>query len=206
MKRLSFASLLLFALVTSSVSADPRPLSDEQLDQITAGTAGDRKHTTSATGGNIIAGEATATITGESTISLQDNAQIGARALSLVSSADSAVANGVNLWDGAVQDLNVGSEINVLQSNELFQDSTSPYARLEGYERDEGTLRDVQVWADSTAPVQTIDFGLQLDIDGIGSFDGRGEIPAAVIPGAKIPGSFGNVVGFAGELGIGLLL
>ncbi len=202
MKLLSRLLLMLFALATSSVAADPRTLSDQQMDQITAGTAGEHTLPTAATGGNIISGEAHASIAGESTISLLDNAQTGASALSLVSSADSAVASGVNLWDGTVQTLNVGSEINVLQSNELAQNSASPYAWLHGYDREEGTLRDVSTYADSTAEVQKIEFGLQLDIDGIGTFNGAGEVPAAVIPGAKIPGTYGNVVGFAGELGI----
>ena len=195
-------SLTLFALVSSTVSADPRPLTDDQLDQITAGTAGDHEPSIAATGGNVIAGEATASIAGQATINIEDNAQTGARGLSLVNSADAAVASGVNLWDGAVNDVIVGSGINVLQSNELLQDSRSPFATLFGYKRGEGSLRDVTTWGDSTAPVQLIEFGLQLDIDGVGSFDGRGEIPAAVIPSAKIPGSYGNVVGFAGDLGI----
>ena len=125
MKRYPIAFLMLLALVTSSVSADPQHLSDLELDQITAGTAGEHKDPTSTTGGSITAGEANTTIAGDATVILQDGAQSGARALTLLTSADSAVANGLNLWDGAVQELSIGPGINVLQSNELLQDASS---------------------------------------------------------------------------------
>jgi len=203
MKTLSSAAFPLMLLLACNVFAGPQVLSDEQMDDITAGTTGHYDNPAEATtGGTLTADQSSTTLANEALVNLSENSQIDARAISLVSAADGLSANAVNLWNGATSNLNSDSSINVVQSNDLTQVVSSKYAHLFDYRRKHGTVRDVHTWADSTAPVQNIEFGLQIDVPGVGSLDGRAEVPAAVIPGAKIPGSFGNVVGFAGEIGI----
>jgi len=198
-----YNSILTLAFLFTSVAlAEPKVLSDDQMDKITAGTSGGDTPTEVATGGTLTANQSATNLVTDAFVNVQENSQNGARAINLVNAADGLSASGVNLWNGATTNLAVESTTDVLQSNELSQVVTAKFANLPGYYREEGSLRDVHTWADSTAPVQKIDFGLELDIPGIGSFEAGAEVPAAVIPGAKIPGAFGNSVGFAGEFGL----
>ena len=196
-----FALSLLCSLFCFSAAAAPVTLTDLQMDKVTAGTLGESLR--SATGGGaIVANESTATVTSAASVNLQDNVQINARALSLTTTAKGSVASGLNVWDGALQDGIRGSSIDVTQLNDLSQFESPVRARLLDYERDLEVLRDARTWADSTAPAQTIKVFLKLDIPSLGTVEGRGEVPASVIPTSKIPGTYGNVVGYAGTLGV----
>src|SRR5262245_37363315 len=73
----------------------PRPLTDRDLDTITAGSA-----SADNTGGVIVAGSSEATINVTGALSVDGTAQQDSRALNLVNSSDSAVANAANVWDG----------------------------------------------------------------------------------------------------------
>jgi hypothetical protein len=189
-------------LFTSAALADPKVLSDDQMDRITAGTSGGDTPAEVATGGTLTANQSDTSLVTDAAVNAGENSQVGARAINLVNAADGLSASGVNLWNGATTNLAVETSTDVLQSNELSQMAAPKFANLPGYYREKGSLRDVHTWADSTAPVQKIDFGLELDIPGIGSFQAGAEVPVSVIPGAKIPGAFGNSVGFAGEFGL----
>jgi hypothetical protein len=85
-------------LSVSLVQAEPVSLGDSALDQVTAGT-GTNHSNSSGSGGAIIGNSSEATITQTGGVTLEGEAQRGAKALNLVNSAESTVANGVNIWD-----------------------------------------------------------------------------------------------------------
>ncbi len=90
MKRLLIsATLLLLACGTALASGKGQPLADNQLDEISAGSA-------IAIGHN-----STAQNTTTATVKLGDNALKGATAVNMVNAADSTVANGVNVAFGS---------------------------------------------------------------------------------------------------------
>jgi hypothetical protein len=84
-------------LSVSLVQAEPVSLGDSALDQVTAGTS--TNHSSSGSGGAIIGNSSIATISQTGGVTLEGEAQQGAKALNLVNSAESTVANGVNIWD-----------------------------------------------------------------------------------------------------------
>src|SRR5262245_62506222 len=103
-KALSIATA--FLLTASMASAGqgpgakkPRPLTDRDLDTITAGSASAEN-----TGGVIVAGSSEATVNVTGALSVGESAQMDSRALNLVNSSDSAVANAANVWDGRLPD------------------------------------------------------------------------------------------------------
>lgn len=126
---------VLFCLLvgTSLAYAGPVPLSDSVLDSVTAGTA-----EAGGSGGAIIGNSSEATINQTGGVSLEGEVQAGAKALNLVNSAESTVANGVNVWQGsdatsAGQD-SPGFVVN--QSNEIAQEQRRS-ASMPSYSRPE---------------------------------------------------------------------
>ncbi len=157
-----YNSILTLAFLFTSVAlAEPEVLSDEQMDRITAGTNGGDTPTEVATGGTLTANQSDTSLVIDASVNAGENSQNGARAINLVNAADGLSASGVNLWNGATTNLAVETSTDVLQTNELSQIATPKFASLPGYYREKGSLRDVHTWADSTAPVQKIDFGLE---------------------------------------------
>ena len=97
--RILCALIGLFVLIASRPAvAGQRILTDNQLDAITAGNTEGSRPGGGAIGGN----SSTATLSFKGTVHLEGNAQADARALNLVNSSESAIANGVNVWDGRV--------------------------------------------------------------------------------------------------------
>ena len=101
--------------------AKQKALTDAQLDSITAGnTEGSRPG-----GGAIVGNSSTATLSFKGAVELEGDAQADARALNLVNSSESAIANGVNVWDGQVTgdaQFSDGANFAVEQFNRVSQD------------------------------------------------------------------------------------
>jgi len=103
--------------------AAPIMLGDGQLDHITAGATDYSALDPSAGGGAIVGNGAKANLTLGGDVEVRGSAQTGATALNLTNSSDSAVANGVNIWDGRTSGL-AGAEsanLSVNQVNEIAQ-------------------------------------------------------------------------------------
>ena len=131
----------------------PRPLNDRALDTITAGSA-----SVSNSGGAIVANSSDATISEKGAINVSGNAQQDSRALNMVNSIDSAVANAVNVWDGKLDTAPAaagaaavtpqaqppnGIELNVTQGNNVSQDMTRS-ASLPLYIRKEANIDETE--------------------------------------------------------------
>jgi hypothetical protein len=118
----------------SSVSAQPVALNDRLLNKVTAGT-----DSTVGSGGAIIGNSSEATINQTGGVDLSGEVQALASALNLVNSAESTVANGVNIWDGgAITSGLEGNGAGVLlnQSNEISQEQRRS-ASMPNYSRPE---------------------------------------------------------------------
>ena len=129
-----FSAALLCLLAGSSLAyAGPVPLNDRALDTVTAGTA-----EASGSGGAIIGNSSVATINQTGGVSLEGQAQADAKALNLVNSAESTVANGVNVWQGN-EATSAGLDspgFMVNQSNEVSQEQRRS-ASMPNYSRPE---------------------------------------------------------------------
>lgn len=127
--------LILGALLLSVSLAQAAPVSlgDSVLDQVTAGT-----DSTSGSGGAIIGNSSEATINQTGGVILEGEAQSGAKGLNLVNSAESTVANGVNIWEvnGAEPGVDNG-QMEVEQSNIINQEQRRS-ASMPNYSRPEG--------------------------------------------------------------------
>ncbi|MBE9528806.1 MAG: hypothetical protein IME99_06170 [Proteobacteria bacterium] len=136
--RFGKTSLVLGALLLSAslASAGPVSLGDSALDQVTAGT--DASHSSSGSGGAIIGNSSEATISQTGGVTLEGEAQSGAKGLNLVNSAESTVANGINIWEvnGAEPGVNDG-QAGIEQSNIINQEQRRS-ASMPNYSRPEG--------------------------------------------------------------------
>jgi hypothetical protein len=127
--------LILGALLlsVSLAQAGPVSLGDSVLDQVTAGT-----DSTSGSGGAIIGNSSEATISQTGGVTLEGEAQSGAKGLNLVNSAESTVANGINIWevngtDPGVNDGQAGIEQSNIINQEQRRSASMPnYSRPEG--------------------------------------------------------------------------
>lgn len=126
-----FLSILL--LVAAQIHAGPIALSDQALDSVAAGAVDN-----SGSGGAIIGNSSNATITQSGGVSLEGDAQKESKALNLVNSAESTVANGVNVWQGSgATSTSIGTPaFAVNQSNNITQEQRRS-ASMPGYSRPE---------------------------------------------------------------------
>jgi hypothetical protein len=130
------ALVLLFAFAAQMIAAEkPRRLADRELDAITAGNEPEND-ATEAAGGVIVANNSEAILNNSGSVELGDGAQQETRALNLVNSASSGVANGVNVWDGRLEAGSAEAELDVDQSNQIFQ-TEGRTASLPSYSRPE---------------------------------------------------------------------
>jgi hypothetical protein len=109
----------------------PYRLTSRQLDYITAGHT-DSSGSSPQSGGVIVASGSQATITNEGSVSLSGGSQQGAKGLNIVDSVGSQVANGVNVWDGQVNDQTTDTTFTVNQKNSILQNQVQA-ATLQGY-------------------------------------------------------------------------
>lgn len=132
-KPLLFLCVLL--LIVPLAQAAPVTLNDGALDAVTAGT---HDASSSGSGGAIVGNSSEAKITQTGGVSLEGEAQANAQALNLVNSAESTVANGVNVWDGngaaSIAETGLGFMVN--QSNDISQEQRRS-ASMPSYSRPE---------------------------------------------------------------------
>jgi hypothetical protein len=126
-------SLLSLSCLTTAF-ADPITLQDVLLDQITAGTEATPP---SGSGGAIIGNSSEATISQTGGVTLEGEAQSGAMGLNIVNSAESTVANGVNVWDVNGDNASDNGKLGVNQSNMIHQEQRRS-ASMPNYSRPEG--------------------------------------------------------------------
>jgi len=133
-----FAGVSALAMMAAAAQAGPAAMDIEQMDAITAGNA---EHV-AASGGAIVGNDSSATITSSGEVDLSDGVQAEARALNLVNAAESTVANGVNVFDGNIDEsaeFGLGTEFNVTQRNEISQEQRR-VASVPFYERSEANV------------------------------------------------------------------
>lgn len=195
-------------LAVPVVMAGPVTLEDRDLDRVTAGS-----NDTSGSGGAIIGNSSQATINQTGGVSLSGGAQEGAKALNLVNSAESTVANGVNVWDsaGATEDgdLSVGvSQTNVIDQEQRRSASMPNYSRPEAdtltrtVETGSETHNDV-IDRDNTVVdmVSNSRYAKNTSTASVNTLIGGGitETPAD-IPEAKVETNAGKGLAIAGQL------
>jgi hypothetical protein len=97
-----------------------QPLRDTQMDNVTAGQSD-----TSSAGGSIAANNSTVTTNNTGAVNLSGSALNGAAGINIVNSSDSAVANGVNVYDSSLttQGANGGATVN--QGNSITQSAAT---------------------------------------------------------------------------------
>jgi hypothetical protein len=135
------SSILLTSIILSSSQlsyADVTPMSALDMDRVTAGTA----ESLSASGGAVVGNDSSAVITSVGTVTLDSEAQEAAKALNIVNSSESTVANGLNIWDGQINaDLGNSEDRVIEQSNTISQDQRR-VASLPNYNRPEANVEE----------------------------------------------------------------
>ena len=148
--RISFVFLGATIAASPLALAGPTVLDDRQLEQVTAGTADYGAPSGQPGGGAIVANSSNASLKTTGGVSLSDSAQQGARAVTLVNSADSAVGNPVNIWDGRVSGTAAATALDVTQGNSIAQHQ-SRTAGLESYARlGPNVDREYSEWSKTT--------------------------------------------------------
>jgi hypothetical protein len=124
-------------LIVPMAYADPVSLNDRMLDSVTAGT-GSHSQEAGGSGGAIVGNSSSAVIDQTGGVIVEGEAQANAKALNLVNSSESTVANGVNVWKGtgstAMPEAEPGFLVN--QSNDVSQEQRRS-ASMPGYSRPE---------------------------------------------------------------------
>lgn len=118
----------------------PSQLNLEEMDNITAGVASG--HPLSASGGAIVGNDSSATLNSTGHVELLEGAQANARAMNLVTGAESTIANGINVFDGRAEttaDIMDGAHFNVAQINDIVQEQRR-VASVPSYERIEANI------------------------------------------------------------------
>ena len=143
--------------------ATPTLLVDSQLDGITAGTTDYGSLDQAAGGGAIVGNGAKADITLGGDVTVEGSAQTGATALNMTNSSESAVANGVNIWDGRLTGP-VGVEtanLTVNQVNEIVQShwgmSNQGTASVPLYDRPQANVTETLVSSRATTSKGEVD-------------------------------------------------
>ncbi len=133
--RLAFLVAGLLVL-SGQARAEPVALIDGELDRITAGS----EHP-APNGGAIIGNGGSAVLESTGEVSIDDGAQADVAALNLVNSSESTVANGVNVFDGRIDQDGELSAVttNLEQANVISQDQRRLSA-LPSYGRGANTL------------------------------------------------------------------
>ena len=123
-------SCLLFQI--QAVYSAPIALEDRVMDQVTAGNTNE--------GGGVVVGKSSEAIANRiSGLDLNSEAQKNATGLNIINSAESAVANVVNIWDGSgvtatKENSDTNSELRINQVNNITQEQLRS-ATISGYVR-----------------------------------------------------------------------
>jgi hypothetical protein len=156
--------IVAMALGAGAATAGIQPLTDEQLDYITAGSAsqtvGAPPH---AAGGIAVASQSQALIDEQNELRLESEAQASARGVNLVNAADALVAQGLNVWDGQFQN-GQAADAKVDQSNLVVQTRATRSATVAGYRRDANQF-DSSTLDTTTTNLDTIDLVSDVMVD-----------------------------------------
>jgi uncharacterized protein YsxB (DUF464 family) len=139
---LSATMLLLSGLLLSAQPArsEPVALNDRSMDQVTAGNTKE--------GGGLIVGSSSEAVDSRTRrLDLSGEAQQGAKGFNIVNSAESAVANTTNIWDGTavtitVEDGDSKPVLEVNQTNQVTQEQVRS-ATMSGYTRSEAEQTEI---------------------------------------------------------------
>lgn len=135
--RLTVGLPLLCLLYLPNAYAEPVTLDDLTLNRVTAGT--EANTSPGGSGGAIIGNSSEATISQTGGVDLSGEVQSGAKGLNIVNSAESTVANGVNIWDANSNQTDMDSgEMMVEQSNVINQEQRRS-ASMPNYSRPEAS-------------------------------------------------------------------
>ena len=186
------------AIASFSVSAGPAPLSLAELDSITAGNWNEGSNP-APNGGAIVGNGSRAVLESTGEVSLADGAQTDARALNLVNSSESTVANGVNIFDGrtdggAAVD---GVAYDIRQRNVVEQDQRR-LSSLPGYERGANTETVTADAGSSSSASSSSVYDSVIDLERTTTLD-----EATTIGGFENSGSPTLLIEANGELEIG---
>ena len=124
-----------FTLMSGASLAGPSVLASADLDRITASGSNPAPN-----GGAIIGNGSSASLSSTGEVLIGDGAQSETRALNMVNSSESTVANGVNVFDGRISGSATfdGAEFDVAQRNTVEQDQRR-LSSLPSYERGANT-------------------------------------------------------------------
>lgn len=223
--RLAAGMPLLCLLYLPGTQASPVTLDDLVLDQVTAGTG---TSDPGGSGGAIIGNSSEATISQTGGISMEGEAQSGAMGLNIVNSAESTVANGVNIWDVkptngiiGVFDINStevsadGGDMTVGQSNVIHQEQRRS-ASMPNYSRpDANTLLEVVLTGSESHDIKLDRNNNVVDLHELTSdahntstasvdttIKGGGSVGGPELPQANIDTNVGKGVAVAGTLNL----
>ncbi|MBX3705719.1 MAG: hypothetical protein KF911_03715 [Pseudomonadales bacterium] len=147
--------------------ADLTPLTDEQLGGVTAGSAmdphGPGGPAGSAAGGVAVANASEARIENDDSLTLDSDAQSGARGVNIVNTTASLVAQGANVWDAQFAG-DAMADMAVDQSNLVMQSQSTRAATLDGYRREANEL-EVSGLATTTRNLDTIDLVSEVNVE-----------------------------------------
>lgn len=182
-------------------------LSDQQLERIAAGSTDYEPGAGIGSGGAIVGNSSSATLTTSGDVQVNDGVQQGVRAVNLVNSAESGVANGVNVWDGRIESQSAATQLDVEQNNSIVQDQ-SRRASLPNYVRTDANVERTSTQSSETTHSGMVDteqviLGQQIQ-GGIG-VSIAGEVDADLSGGSialsnHVAGSFSGTVEGSGGL------
>jgi hypothetical protein len=152
---LSVTVLLVSVLLLHAPPAHSEPvtLNDRSMDQVTAGNAQE--------GGGVIIGNSSDAVDNRTRrLDLSGEAQQGAKGFNIVNSAESAVANTANIWDGTaititLEDSDAKPVLEVNQTNQVTQEQIRS-ATMSGYSRSEAEQTEILNRSGSTSHTSKI--------------------------------------------------
>jgi len=209
----SFPRLIISTtLVVSSVAlAAPVELTDRQLERIAAGSTDyDPGSAVQSSGGAIVGNSSTADIATAGDVTIGGTVQQNARAVNLVNSVESAVANGANVWDGRIESQTTATQLDVRQSNSIVQDQAR-VASMAKYDRPGANSSRTFTETTETTHTGSVDMSqkiLNQDFKGGDGVSIAGQVDVRLEGGSievtnKISGSFSGQ--FDGSAGFGLI-
>lgn len=193
----------ILAAAMSPASADPTALSQEDLDGITAGGDYEPSSNPPPNGGAIVGNGSSAVLTSEGEVTLSDDVQSEARAMNLVNGSESTVGNGVNVFDGRVDESTeiTGAELDVTQTNSVTQDQRR-LSSLPGYQRGANIESEFSESGTAESSSSTSVFDQVVDLDRTTIVDSKqteGSVSLVGGPTFGLEGNIGDATGLDTE-------
>lgn len=157
MRTLPFVVIGTSLVVSPMVLAGPVQLTDQQLERVAAGSTDySAGHAARSSGGAIVGNSSSAAIATSGNVAVDDGVQQGARAVNLVNSAESGIANGVNVWDGRVESQGASTPVDTQQANSIIQDQAHA-ASLPNYVRTDANIDQTRTESSETSHSGSVD-------------------------------------------------